>query len=724
MNNDISEKESQIESKIEYDILEIVRAFQESNPSESLIILQAFLHLINHHEYSNDFIQYQLDLLKRLSSSLPSFISSLFELLKQFIPMSELILSFNTIRQSIVESFINQFRKDTQKQKWGGNGEKIYLLGCLLERSLNLYYSNENLIKNTNNIWNSIVLHLYEPLIDELNEYLKNKFDKQQQYSSLSYLIKPLGKLCEQLNKIDEKKDCMIINEYFSDIILAVLHQRIDLLLNKKIFDQFDSFDKLEEYKCLRRNSVFFVYPEIRKLLLLFDDARISKHSPNLIKKCNEKLEQILEKASNIFHNYPSSISLEHCICFISCLSSIDILFYYDQFQYFLYNFCQFILTYWQINILHDCDANDWLNTKSYFENTRYSVYIDTIFYHFNRFHLYIKRYCPSLLSIIIPYMLLELMNFIYHRYASIKISYARQSQYKSDLVALLVHASQFTHYFINKKNSINQYLVFNNDNIESKFFEYGNRILAAVVLVTCPCDLLYEQLQNITHQSTKVLPKLNWLSIIRPDWFDINNEVRSQVQTFLTIENIIQTQQNNFPIEKLVTIVVENSELGSYRPAMIHLIMQYEQWELINLLVKYEHDWSFLHNQSTQLPEWLSIMMEYSNEFFAKCCSICADEKEIEWRLKIQQKIGFEQQYDEKLNYLKLLQQYIANIPLYLYHLLRAINQNQPQFNKRFIFARLLYNYMIDHKIKRAPIYYSFLTGKQKKLLLNIKTF
>ncbi|CAF3280877.1 unnamed protein product [Rotaria sp. Silwood2] len=207
MNNDINEKESEIESTNDYDILEIVRTFQESNPSECLIILQAFLRLINQHEYSDDFIQYQLDILKRFSLSLSPSIPLLFEILKQLIPSSELILSFNTIRELIVKSFINQFRKDTQKQKWGGNGEKIYSLGCLLERSLKLYYSNENLIKNTINIWNSIVLHLFEPLIDELNEYLKNKFDKQQQqYSSLSYLIKSLGKLCEQLNKIDEKK--------------------------------------------------------------------------------------------------------------------------------------------------------------------------------------------------------------------------------------------------------------------------------------------------------------------------------------------------------------------------------------------------------------------------------------------------------------------------------------------------------------------------------------
>ncbi|CAF2862114.1 unnamed protein product [Rotaria sp. Silwood2] len=81
----------------------------------------------------------------------------------------------------------------------------------------------------------------------------------------------------------------------------------------------------------------------------------------------------------------------------------------------------------------------------------------------------------------------------------------------------------------------------------------------------------------------------------------------------------------------------------------------------------------------------------------------ICADEKEIEWRLKIQQKIGFEQPYDEKLNYLKSLQQYIANIPLYFYHLLCAINQNQPQFNKQFV------SFMSLFKEKKKEIFIDF---------------
>ncbi|CAF3316737.1 unnamed protein product [Rotaria socialis] len=715
MNDDMIENQHQTESKLNNNTLDIICTLQECNPSESLIILQAFLHLINKQEYSNDFILYELNLLKRLSlSSSVSYIPSLFDLLQQFIPTSELILSFCTIRQSIVESFINQFRKDTQKQKWGGNGDKIQSLGCLLEQSLKLYASNEPLIKNSNHIWYAIVLNLFEPLIDELNEYLKSKLDKQrQQYLSLSHLVKSLARLCEQLSKIDEKKNCMIITEYFSDIILAGLHQRIDLILSKKMFDHFDSFDKLEQYKCPIRNSIFFVHPDIKKLIIFLDDAKISKNSSNLIKKCNKTFEQLLDKASQIFHCYPSSISLEHCICIISSLSSIEILFRYDQFHYFLYNFCQFMLSYWQINLLHDCDANNWLNTKAYLENKRYSVYIDTLFHHFNRLHLYLKRYCPNLLSIIIPYLLLELMNFIYQRYASIKISYARQSQYKNDLLAFLVHSSQYAHYFINNKSSIQECLLFNFDNAESKFIEHGNKILAAIVLVTCPCDILYEQLQNIVHRSAKLLPKLNWLAIIRPDWFDVDYQMRSQVQTFLTLANIVSTQQNSFPIDKLVTFVIENFELDTYGSGMAHLIMENERWDLIHLFAKYEHDWSFFNNQSGKLPRWLSTFMEYSEEYFTKCCSICASEKEIEWRLKIQQKIGSEQRYDEKLNYLKSLQHYITNIPFYLYHLLCAIIQYQPQLNKRLIFARLLYNYMIDHTINRANVYYSFLTSK-----------
>lgn len=130
---------------------------------------------------------------------------------------------------------------------------------------------------------------------------------------------------------------------------------------------------------------------------------------------------------------------------------------------------------------------------------------------------------------------------------------------------------------------------------VRSRFFEYGNGILSAIVLVTCPCDLLYEQLQNIVHHSTKLLPKINWLNIIRPDWFDMNYEIRTQVQTFLTMKNIVETQQTHFPIDMLVSFVIENSDLNAYQSIIIALIMKNEQWELINVFVKYQRDWSFM---------------------------------------------------------------------------------------------------------------------------------
>jgi hypothetical protein len=210
-------------------------------------------------------------------------------------------------------------------------------------------------------------------------------------------------------------------------------------------------------------------------------------------------------------------------------------------------------------------------------------------------------------------------MNFISHRYASIKISYARQNQYKTDLLAFLVHLSEFTHFFIAQRKSVKHFLLFKNDHIEyvfvillnclikkfffrSKFIEYGNGILAAIVLVTCPCDVLYEQLENIVRRSARLLTKVNWLNIIRPDWFDVNYEIRPQVQTFLTIKNLIETQQNNFSIDKLVTLVIENSELDLYKSVMIRFVMHEEKWELIYLFVKYQHDWSFFNTQSTKV--------------------------------------------------------------------------------------------------------------------------
>jgi hypothetical protein len=134
------------------------------------------------------------------------------------------------------------------------------------------------------------------------------------------------------------------------------------------------------------------------------------------------------------------------------------------------------------------------------------------------------------------------------------------------------------------------------------KFNEYGNQILAAIILVTCPCDLLYEQLKDITQQSTKLSTQMTWLNIIRPDWFDINYEMRLQVQTYLIIKNIIETRENRFFNDTLIQLVLENTELDSYRSVIIHYMMKYEQWTWIELFVKYEHDWSFLHTQSTKV--------------------------------------------------------------------------------------------------------------------------
>ncbi|CAF5223291.1 unnamed protein product, partial [Rotaria magnacalcarata] len=109
----------------------------------------------------------------------------------------------------------------------------------------------------------------------------------------------------------------------------------------------------------------------------------------------------------------------------------------------------------------------------------------------------------------------------------------------------------------------------------------------------------MYEQLQSIVHRPAKLLSKLNWLAIIRPDWFDVDYQMRSQVQTFLTLGNIVSTQQNSFPIDKLVTFVIENFELDTYGSDMAHMIMENERWDLIHLFAKYEHDWSFFNNQS-----------------------------------------------------------------------------------------------------------------------------
>jgi len=83
----------------------------------------------------------------------------------------------------------------------------------------------------------------------------------------------------------------------------------------------------------------------------------------------------------------------------------------------------------------------------------------------------------------------------------------------------------------------------------------------------------------------------------------------------------------------------------------------------------------------------------------FHRCCCRCANEKEIEWRIKIQQNIN-QEYFDEKLNYLKFLQQCLANIPISFYYLLCAINQYQPQFNKRSVSFSFFFNKYLIFRI------------------------
>lgn len=153
--------------------------------------------------YPSDFVDYQLALLQRQN---PSSILALYELVKQLVSPAKAIPSFNVVRRSMVESLVGQFRKDTQKQKWGGNGEKIQLLAQCLQRSLDLYAANDEQLRKSHHEWCSIVFSLFEPLLEELNDYLKAKLHKQQQYSALIHLVKPLGQLCEQLQRIDQTK--------------------------------------------------------------------------------------------------------------------------------------------------------------------------------------------------------------------------------------------------------------------------------------------------------------------------------------------------------------------------------------------------------------------------------------------------------------------------------------------------------------------------------------
>lgn len=129
------------------------------------------------------------------------------------------------------------------------------------------------------------------------------------------------------------------------------------------------------------------------------------------------------------------------------------------------------------------------------------------------------------------------------------------------------------------------------------------------MVVVTCPCDVLYEQLQHIAQRSSRSSLKLNWLAVIRPDWFDGHYQMRSQVQTYLILSNSVATQQNNISIDKLTTFVVENFDLDTYGSQMIHLIMKDERWDLIQLFVKHERDWTFLNNHSLKVKRLVVLL-------------------------------------------------------------------------------------------------------------------
>jgi uncharacterized coiled-coil protein SlyX len=165
--------------------------------------------------YSHEFIQYQLDLLKRHCLACLSSSTFLIEILRQLVPTSDVILSLNSVRQSLVENWIHQFRKDTHKLKWIGNSDKIQALVVLIERSVKLFDTSEPTIENIGSSWYAIVFQLFESTINELNENLTNKLDKhEQQAHHIAHVIKPLGQLCEQWHRIDEKRVRTVTDDY------------------------------------------------------------------------------------------------------------------------------------------------------------------------------------------------------------------------------------------------------------------------------------------------------------------------------------------------------------------------------------------------------------------------------------------------------------------------------------------------------------------------------
>ena len=137
---------------------------------------------------------------------------------------------------------------------------------------------------------------------------------------------------------------------------------------------------------------------------------------------------------------------------------------------------------------------------------------------------------------------------------------------------------------------------------IRSRFAQYGNGILAAIVLVTCPCELLSERLQSVVHRSMERSSEINWLNIIRPDWFDGNHALRPSVHMFFSVKKFVETRVNECPMDSLAKLVLDNAELSACRLSVIHLLIRHERWDLIHLFAKYHRDWSFLTNLSVKV--------------------------------------------------------------------------------------------------------------------------
>ena len=143
---------------------------------------------------------------------------------------------------------------------------------------------------------------------------------------------------------------------------------------------------------------------------------------------------------------------------------------------------------------------------------------------------------------------------------------------------------------------------------IRTRFFQYGNEMLTAISLVTCPIHILYEELQDIDPYRNPFPSKITWLNVIRPDWFEIGHEeIRPNVLIFLTIKNLLETRDNHMPLDHLLPFVVENAQFNLCRVPLMHLMMRSEQWRFIDTFVKQEHDWSFLNGQSTKVNQYNS---------------------------------------------------------------------------------------------------------------------